>query len=345
MLVVSIIIITRNRPVLLSHCLRHVFDQKYSHKEVIVVDSSSGDETERLVAQYPEIISVRLHEQFNNMPQARNEGIAVASGDIIAFIDDDAMLYPHWLEALVDSYQDEAVGAVGGRIVARPEPYCDLVSGMPKLAIGRWGTVIAKGIDVASQDKIEVDHLVGCNMSFRRSALEQVGGFDSEYTLTNLREETDVCFRVKRAGWHVLFVPEVTVVHVSVRSKKFFTDYPSVQFSNGRNVAYFAIKHFGLGPLALLGQVIDTGSAYVRAFYYAGLFISGAMAQTVGRVIGVGAGIAWRVNSQRRMAAAPTISRRSRSMSNDRSPSDSSAIQVRDSEQHPDAVLQMRSEI
>src|SRR5260370_10106064 len=117
MLLVSIIIITRNRPVLLSHCLRRVFDQQYPRKEVIVVDSSFDDETERLVAQYPEIISVRLREQFNNMPQPRNEGFALASGDIIAFIDDDAMVYPHWLEALVAAYQDSTVGAVGGRIV------------------------------------------------------------------------------------------------------------------------------------------------------------------------------------------------------------------------------------
>ncbi len=343
MLLVSIIIITRNRPMLLSHCLRRVFDQQYPCKEIIVVDSSSDDETERLVAQYPEIVSVQLREQFNNMPQARNEGIAVALGDIIAFIDDDAMVYPHWLEALVDAYQDSTVGAVGGRIVTKPEPYCDLVSGTPNLSISRWGSVIADDVSVVNRDKIEVDHLIGCNMSFRRAALEQVGGFDPEYTLTNLREETDVCFRVKRAGWRVLFVPEMTVVHVSVRSKKFFTERPGIQFSNGRNVAYFAVKHLGLSPRTLLGQIMDTGSAYGRAFYYAGLFVSGAMAQTVGRVVGIGVGMAWLVSSQRRKAAAPPISKRSRLMNKDKSSPDH-AVQVGDDMQRQDTVLHMNSE-
>ncbi len=73
---VSIIIITRNRPFLLRHCIERVLRQPYSHKEIIVVDSSSGDESEQVVAQYPEVISVRLRGQRNNMPQARNKGIS-----------------------------------------------------------------------------------------------------------------------------------------------------------------------------------------------------------------------------------------------------------------------------
>src|SRR5437899_13076432 len=110
-LTVSIIIITYNRPFLLKHCLERVLAQPYPHKEIIVVDSSSDDESERVVAQYSEVISVRLHRQRNNMPQARNEGIAGSSGNIIAFVDDDAMVQPGWLDALLTTYRDETVGA------------------------------------------------------------------------------------------------------------------------------------------------------------------------------------------------------------------------------------------
>src|SRR6266566_4043503 len=106
-LTVSIIIITYNRPFLLKHCVERVLAQPYPRKEIIVVDSSSNDESERVVAQYPEVISVRLRDQLNNMPQARNEGIAVSSGEIIAFIDDDTMVQPGWLDSLVDTYRDE----------------------------------------------------------------------------------------------------------------------------------------------------------------------------------------------------------------------------------------------
>src|SRR5450759_1353904 len=126
---VSIIIITCDRPFLLKHCIERVLAQPYPHKEIIVVDSSSNDERESVVAQYSQIRSVRLRGQRNNMPQARNYGIADSTGDIIAFIDDDSMVQADWLESLVKVYQDETVGAAGGRVKGMPEPYCDQVEG------------------------------------------------------------------------------------------------------------------------------------------------------------------------------------------------------------------------
>src|SRR6266566_2627360 len=109
-LFVSIIIITRNRASLLRHCIEHVLSQPYPYKEIIVVDSSSNDESEQVVAQFPQVISVRLRGQRNNRPQAYNEGIAASSGNIIAFVDDDAMVQPGWLESLIEAYHDEKIG-------------------------------------------------------------------------------------------------------------------------------------------------------------------------------------------------------------------------------------------
>src|SRR5205823_3917566 len=192
---VSIIIITRNRPSLLQHCIEHVLAQLYPRKEIIVVDSSSNNESEQVVARYPEVISLRLHGQRNNMPQARNAGIAISSGDILAFIDDDSMIQSGWFAALANAYCDETVGAVGGRIIDMPEPYCDQISGSPYLVVKPSGRVVRRGVGLLSTEQREVDHLPGGNMSFRREALEQVGGFDFHYILTNLREETDLCIR------------------------------------------------------------------------------------------------------------------------------------------------------
>ena len=317
--IVSIIIITRNRPFLLRHCIRRVLAQDYPHKEIIVVDSSTNDESEEVVAQYSEVISVRLRGQHNNMPQARNEGIAASSGDIIAFIDDDSMVYPEWLLSLVEAYQDETVGAAGGRIVRRPEPYCDQISGTPNLSITPSGMVIAQNVDLVSTAQIEVDHLIGCNMSFRREALEQVGGFDPNYTLTNLREETDLCVRVKKAGWRIVFVPSITVIHISARAKTFFTEQPGIQFSNGRNITYFTLKHFGLTPRVLISQFLELGNSWKRAISLSGIFLFGVLAQMAGRVIGLGVGFAWLMSNKRRAAAAPKIERRRQSASERRS--------------------------
>src|SRR5947209_2222918 len=139
---VSIIIITRNRPSLLRHCIEHALRQFYPHKEIVVVDSSSNDESEKVVAGFPEVVSVRLRGQNNNRPQAYNEGIAASSGDILAFLDDDAMAQPGWLEACIDGYRDETIGGVGGRVIEKPEPYCDEDIGTPHMFVKPSGQVV-----------------------------------------------------------------------------------------------------------------------------------------------------------------------------------------------------------
>ena len=294
---VSIIIITCNRPFLLRYCLENVFAQSYMRKEVIVVDSSANDEGEQVVAQYSEVKSVRLRGQHNNMPQARNAGIAVSSGEIIAFIDDDSMVQSGWLAALVETYRDETVGAAGGRVISMPQPYSEQLTGSPRLQVQASGRVIARDAGLVSNEVIEVDHLIGCNMSFRRLALEQAGGFDQNYTLTNLREETDLCVRTKHAGWRILFVPAIAVLHFSARSlQPYFLERPLVQFSNGRNCTYFAVKNFGLTPQTLTGQLLDAGKSCGRAAYFTGMFCLGATAHLVGRAVGLSEGIKWRLH-------------------------------------------------
>lgn len=311
---VSIVIITCNRPFLLKHCIDRVLAQPYPHREIIVVDSSSDGQSEEVLAQYPVVHSVRLRGQRQNMPQARNEGIAASSGDIIAFIDDDSMVQAGWLEALVSVYADETVGAAGGRVIGMPEPYCDQVTGFPRLIVAPSGRVIARDVGLVSTGRVEVDHLIGCNMSFRYKALEQVGGFDPHYTLTNLREETDLCVRVKKAGWRIVFKPSIAVVHFSARSlQPYFLERPTIQFSNGRNCTYFAIKHFGLNPRTIGGQLLDAGKSCGRAAYFAGLFSIGAIAHLVGRTVGLVEGLRWLMSGQRRASSMPEIEPRSMS--------------------------------
>ncbi len=325
---VSIIIITRNRASLLRHCLEHALSQPYPHKEIIVVDSSSNDESEQVVAQHPEVISVRLRGQRNNMPQGRNAGIAASSGDIISFVDDDAMVRPDWLASLLEAYQDETVGAVGGRVIEIPEPHCDLVSGPPRMVVKSSGRVIGKGRGLFSTEKIEVDHIPGGNMSFRREVLERVGGFDPNYTLTNFREETDLCIRVKKAGWCILFVPTMAVVHHSTRVQSMHIwNQPYLLFSSGRNNTYFAIKNFGLNPRTLVGQlIVDTAEVVGKLLYVSGQLSISAMLHMVGRVFGLAAGIAWLMSSKRRAEGAPKIERRVNQLVSQRATSHSNIL-------------------
>lgn len=310
---VSIIIPTYNRPFLLDHCLQRVLAQPYARKEVIVVDSSVNDESEAVIARYPTVLSVRLRGQRDNRPQAKNAGMALASGDIIVFIDDDSMVSTHWLETVVAIHEDDTIGAAGGRVMRKPYPYSEEESGSPHMHVNIWGRVIWEGAELVSSERVDVDHLISCNVSFRREVLEQIGGFDPNYTKTSLGEETDLCLRVKKAGWRIVYEPAMSVTHFSARSSGFYMRRPGVQFSYGRNSTYFAIKQRGLRPITLVGQlIIDPGAYFVKVAGLSSMFMIGALAQMAGRCVGLGVGIMWCLSTERQRKADPKVVMRTR---------------------------------
>jgi GT2 family glycosyltransferase len=144
---------------------------------------------------------------------ARNTGVAVATGDVVAFLDDDARPEPDWLERLMAAYDDPAVMAVGG--VARPvwpdrrpdhmPPELDWLVGCTYLG--------------QPTQRADVRNLWGCNMSVRRFVFDEIGGFDENAGRVGLiplgAEETEFCIRIaqRKPGSRVVFEPEAVVHH------------------------------------------------------------------------------------------------------------------------------------
>lgn len=249
---VSVVIITRNRPQMVQDCLEHLRKQTVSPGEIIVVDSSTGEDTQAELDGYPEVVRLRIPDGRNNMPQARNLGIEHARGEIIAFIDDDSMVREGWLRHLVDGYSLPDVGGVGGRVV---DEYEDTRVNLQDQRIGlvRESGLITANFGLDPGHPVEVDHYRGCNMSFRKDALLPIGGFDHNYTGGNTLEETDVCIRVKRAGYRLIFEPRAVVDHLGVRWLGFQKRAPGIlEFFHGtKNYAYFFFKNFGIRPRVL----------------------------------------------------------------------------------------------
>ena len=241
----SVIVITRNRAACIRRCLEHLQRQDYPHPfETIVVDSSPDQETQRVLDDFLDVRWVRIPDGRNNMPQARNLGIQHASGEIIAFLDDDSYAHPSWLSEIMKHYTDPQIGGVGGRLIdpLRP-PIGDRVgylSVSPRIKM-TGNFVIDSGCP------IEVDHLSGGTMSFRKKILLDIEGFDPHYTGGNQAEETDVCVRVKAAGYRLLYEPRAVVDHLSVRTQS-FGGRPGIshRFHEAKNWAYFFTKNFGL---------------------------------------------------------------------------------------------------
>src|SRR5215213_8300081 len=109
---VSVVISTRNRAALLRRCLEGVTNQVRPPLEIVVVDNTRGDEATRAVAL--EAGARYIVEPVIGVSRARNRGLDTARGDIVAFLDDDAVPDQTWLHALVDDFGDARVGAVSG---------------------------------------------------------------------------------------------------------------------------------------------------------------------------------------------------------------------------------------
>lgn len=284
----SVIVITRNRPAMVEGCLAHLDGQGAG--EILVVDASDDELTEPIVrragARYVDFRGAK-----HQMPASRNLGIARATGSLLAFLDDDSMARPGWLRALEAQFFGAAIGAVGGRAVDENE----YTSGNPELV----GRLMPDGtrIDNFNADPgrvLDVDRVRGCNMAFRRDLLVRLGGFDRRYTGSNVNEASDMCLRVKQAGFKVLFEPKAVVDHLSAPREAIPRDPRELrtQFYLARNRAYLLLKTVGPSPAILralffadLAEILSKVGASPRPGP------AWAVAHILGKTFGVGASL------------------------------------------------------
>lgn len=258
---VTVCIITRDRPRSLELCLACLEKQTHTPSEVLVVDNSTGPETEHLLgARFPGIRYIHHSAPLGCQPILRNIAIKETHSDILIFTDDDGYPDPQWVAKILECYSDPSVGAVGGRIIQgtvtvsqdgqRP------VVGVMRLIGGPLGN-----FNCEWDEPFDVDHLQGTNMSFRRQLLLETGGWDMNFSGGYASfEEADVCLQIKRLGYRVVYNPRALVKHgLEERISGFgreIQESPRLAFYYSRGGVYLTLKHFGFRPVPLLCALV-----------------------------------------------------------------------------------------
>ena len=155
-------------------------------------------------------LNVLFYEGERGLSAARNVGIKQANGDIIAFVDDDVLLYPDWAEKMVKAYGDEATIGVTGQ--AFPLWEDTSMAWFPK----EFYWIISCTAWDAEDHIKEVRNAWGMNMSFKREAFEKAGVFSNEFGFHKgpMAEDNEFSLRVKeKTGKKIIYVPDVKLWH------------------------------------------------------------------------------------------------------------------------------------
>lgn len=195
---ISVVVCSFNGASTIRDTLEGLSSLDYPDYEVIVVNDGSTDTTAQIAGEY----DVRLISTENRgLSSARNTGWQAATGEIVAYIDDDAYPDPHWLRYLAASFRStEYVGVGGPNLAPRGDGLiADCVANAP-----------GGPVHVLLSDRI-AEHIPGCNMAFRKAALEAVGGFDPVYRAAG--DDVDLCWRLQACGGVIGFCAAAVVWH------------------------------------------------------------------------------------------------------------------------------------
>ncbi len=241
----SIAVCTLNGAETLRECLDAIFYLDYSNYEVILISDGSTDDTVAIAEEYDcKIIAT----ENRGLSSARNTAWQTANGDIVVYIDDDAYPDPDWLNYLAITFIETDFAAVGGPNL--PPSNDGFVAQCVANAPGNPTHVL-----ISDQ---EAEHIPGCNMAFRREALEGVGGFDPIYRAAG--DDVDICWKIQERGWKIGFHPAAVVWHH--RRNKIAT-YWKQQKGYGKAEALLEIhwpqKFNAVGHLSWGGRLYTSG--------------------------------------------------------------------------------------
>ncbi len=245
--------------------------------EIVVVIGPGSQATWQAVKEIPGNLKT-VYCPARNIARARNIGAQKAAGELIGFIDDDAMpASKNWVAGFCDFFEKDtscAYAAAGGQVLYRDssvEEFHDHNN-----TVNDYGQFAVPGLkmDTAMVSSRWVLRVPGCNAFFRRSSLRQVKGFDEAYRYYH--DETDICFRLTKMGIKTAYLENSSVRHYDAKGKKpllYRRPWRNIAFSD----AYYCMKN-GLDPLPQ--KIVKTLRSLPARHYVKEAQIAGTQGQT-----------------------------------------------------------------
>jgi hypothetical protein len=221
-----VIIVNWNTKDLVCQCIDSLAQTlKKTDTEVFVVDNGSTDGSLGVVREkFP---GVRLIENPVNLgfAKANNQAISLSSREYLLLLNPDTQVKDEAIERML-SFMDAhpEAGVVGAQLLNVDASKQNSIANFPSLATELLNKSFLRwlfpdkfpGKETDYPGPVEVDSVIGACMMARRKALEQVGLLDEEYFL--FLEETDCCYRMKKAGWKIYHIPQAKILHFQGKS-------------------------------------------------------------------------------------------------------------------------------
>jgi GT2 family glycosyltransferase len=208
----SVIVLSWNGMDYLEDCLKAVLSQDYANFEVIVVDNGSVDGSADLVAErFPQVQLIR-NERNLGFAAGNNVGLESATGDVLVLLNQDTVVQPGWLAALVEALSaDPSIGVAGGKALY-PDGTIQHAGGY----VNERGEGFHYGYreeDDGQFDQMrDVDYVTGASLAIARRAFDAVGPLDEGFGAAYY-EDVDWCYRARSVGFRVVYVPRAVLIH------------------------------------------------------------------------------------------------------------------------------------
>jgi glycosyltransferase involved in cell wall biosynthesis len=213
---VSVIICTYSEDVYddFQEAVESILEQTYDHIELVLISDGNEGVYQRMQADYSDLPETIVSQTDENVgiSAARNHGINLATGDIVAQIDDDAIADPDWVAELISTYEETGAVAVGGQMTPK------WVAGKPEFLPEEFYWLVGVTHRGFAEPGEEVRNTFGSNISFRREVIEELGGFDPHVGRKGEAEiqahESELGTRLRHEfGRGVVYNPDAKVAH------------------------------------------------------------------------------------------------------------------------------------